>query len=289
MKTPLLVVLPVHEGDIDLALKLADWMSGLGPYPDHACLIVRDATVPQEKSNALKSALARVFGFCYRQEMKTSKAYPGAATQMFKAAAERIEDSYRLPFLWLEPDAVPLMSGWLDRIAEAYYGCPRRYMGPLIPNNGDERFPTVHLNGVSVYPHDAAKDLKPYFPSDKSWDIISHSTTVRMAQDTRLIQQFWGPDRTSSPTFRSNPRMEEEPKNIVTRSFLKSDAVLFHRCKDGSLIDLLRAGSDADGGPTQGTEGQFSETDEFTPPLPPAPKTKGPARSAPLPPALKIG
>lgn len=239
--TPLLVVIPVHSGDIDQALKLVAWIADLGPAPEHSCLIVRDATVGENQSNELKSWCSRIFAYTHRLEMKTNKPYPGAATQMFKAASEKIEDSFKTPFLWLEPDSVPLVTGWLNILAEAYAACPKRYFGPLIGNNGDDRFPSKHLNGVSIYPHDSAKDLKPYFPSDKSWDIISHQTTVRMAQDTDLIQQFWGPDRATPPTFREYPRTEEEPKNICTPSFIRDGAVLFHRCKDGSLIDVLRA------------------------------------------------
>ena len=59
------------------------------------------------------------------------------------------------------------------------------------------------------------------------------------SHNTPLIQHFWGkPDL--APTFRE-VKGEHDPENTIPMGFIKPEAVLWHRSKDGTLIDLLRA------------------------------------------------
>jgi hypothetical protein len=71
-----------------------------------------------------------------------------------------------------------------------------------------------------------------------AWDVSTAYVTVPLAAHTEAIQWFWGqPDL--PPTFvrRKTPA---SPVNTFTLATLNPNAVLFHRNKDGTLIELLK-------------------------------------------------
>lgn len=236
---PLIAVIPYHAKDLESARNLLTWIKELGGCPGHSCILAADATVPKEKRQEIK-ALAR-------QSFENADTIPLAIPErgyapnhMFMLTAQQIMFSYKLPWLWLEPDAVPIRSGWLSTLSEEYAGSPKRLLGGLVESN-QPGLPAVHLTGVSIYPCDVFP-LFDGFASIKSanvaWDMEAASATVPRAKNSQYMQHFWG-TRELAPTF-VKETAAGQPPNALTLEFIKADVVLFHRNKDGTLIELLR-------------------------------------------------
>lgn len=237
--TPLIAAIAYCNKDLELAKNLLKWISELGGCPGHSCILFPDSSVPKEEQSYVRELAKPSFGYTGMIPLTVpEKGY--APNHMFMLAAQQIMFSYKLPWLWLEPDCVPLRSGWLSRLSEEYAGSPKRLLGNLISST-QPGLPSVHLSGVSIYPPDAFP-LYDAFPSLKianvAWDMEAASAAVPRAKNSAFMQHFWG-TRELPPTF-VKEKVAGQPDNVLPLSFIKPDSVLFHRVKDSSLINLLR-------------------------------------------------
>lgn len=235
----LLCVIPYHQGDLQLAQNLLLWIAELGGCRNHACILAADNGVPKETRMELKQRALQSFDFVETLVLDIPKT-GHLPNHMFMLTAREIMQRYKWPWLWLEPDAVPLKPGWLDALAEEYANSPKRFLGNLIEAN-QPGLPHVHLTGVSIYPPDAYT-LYDEFASIKSanvaWDMEAASAVVPKAANSNLMSHFWG-KRDLPPTF-VKEKTNGHPINALPLSFIKPNAVLYHRNKDGTLIQLLR-------------------------------------------------
>jgi len=242
---PLLVVLPYHAGDFQLAQKLLVWINELGSCKPHSILLCADSQVSRDDMMKLMD-LARP-NFHKASTMicsvptATAEKKVWAPNVMFLAAALQVHTNYRMDFLWLEPDAIPIYPGWLNDLADEYEDCPRRYMGSIVPSNGQPNLPPSYLNGVGIYPNDAIRDfenIESVKSSEQAFDIGSAGVIVPKSLNTPSIRHYYG-TKELPPTF-VEARAVDAPKNHVTLDFVGEDTIIFHRSKDGNLIELLR-------------------------------------------------
>lgn len=234
---PLLIVIPYCPKDSATADRLLDWIAELGGCKEACALLASDATVPPETIKALHAKAKKTFAVADAIVVQVPPAHEGwgyATKVMFESCANQIEQCYKLPWLWLEPDCVPLAPGWAESLAGAYHRSPRRFLGVKVtPASGP-----VHMAGPGIYPVDTFSSVKDALPSNAHFDLaISNYILPRMV-DTPLIQHFWGkPDL--APTFKQI-KCSTDAENVLPLSFIRKEAVLFHRDPSGSLIDLLR-------------------------------------------------
>jgi hypothetical protein len=117
-----------------------------------------------------------------------------------------------------------------------------RFMGSIISQQGQAGLPEKYLNGVAVYPNNAI-EIFDKIPTIKdgtqAWDIGSTASVVPRAMNTPLIFHFYG--LKDMPPIFVSAKAPDAPKNHVTLDFVPLQAAVFHRSKDGGLIDLLRA------------------------------------------------
>jgi len=244
----LLVVVSTHNGDFNLAENLIRWIGELDgatagpagcklPYP---CLLIVDQTVEQARWMALFNAAKKIFAHARVVTVQVPNTGWKPNT-MFLTAAKYVHENYALPFLWLEPDCVPLKAGWLDDINKGYKESPLRYFGAVIEQTEQKNLPGRHLTGCSVYPNDAWEDFEKMAEvtsGRQAWDIAGAERIATAATNTGLIHHFWG-QKDKPPVFVES-REPNAPENHVLLNFIKPDAVLFHRNKTGDLIPLLR-------------------------------------------------
>lgn len=241
---PLLIVTAFCQNDAALTKKLYKWIAELSVHPvgDYSCLLIADSAVSPEMQKEIVVEAKKSFGVVSKLVVTTTAKH--APNGMFLDAARWISQCGKLPWLWLEPDCVPLTSDWLSELSEEYYTSPMRYMGPIIRQEGQEGLPAAHLTGCSIYPHDAYLDYQKMeerlMNENVAWDIESASAIVPRSKHTKLIHHFWGTPE-MPPVFVLE-RKPDDPKNFVTPNFVSNDAVMFHRSKDGRLIDLLTEG-----------------------------------------------
>lgn len=219
--------------DQALAVRLFRWIFELdGELPQHKCLLVASKGMSEEAINEVFHAAKKVFPETKVISPRTpnEKGWPESCNHLFRTACEFIAATLKTPFFWMEPDCVLLKAGGFDAIEKEYQVSGKLYLGALFAS------PMPHITGCAVYPADVRKANPECLVSvlDRTgkpvpWDVIAAERVLRQSHQTRLIQHEWG--TTAEP-----PNFPDD----ISLHRLAPEAVLFHRCKDGSLIERLR-------------------------------------------------
>lgn len=133
------------------------------------------------------------------------------------------------PFLWCEPDCVPVKFDWLDRIRQEYAACGKDFMGTMVEPliSGGKRVPR-HMTGNAVYPHKAYEKAPKIMEAvGVGWDVLAAEQILPRAHITKLIQHEF-----RHAQFKSRAELEKA---------LKPETVLFHSDKYGAIAGLLGA------------------------------------------------
>lgn len=225
----MLVILPFCARDKVQAVRLAEWIKTLGGVEKHDCILAihkdTDATGVIEP---LTESFLRIASFTITDEMiveREQHAY--AANVMWKRTINHVADmNESQPFLWLEPDAVPLSASWLDDIAAEYKAAGKPFLHDLVVHRGRRS-----NSGCGIYPAKVRDYTDRLWElSDVSWDVHLYEDFAPKTAYTKLIQDIgFLPDSETLPTF----------PDQASLSLLRPGAVLFHRCKDETLIDRL--------------------------------------------------
>ena len=219
----MIVVLPFSHRDEALAEKLISWIVCLDPnLRNHTLVLLGSTLSSQDKQRQLAEQAKTVFGYVSSQRQRTpeERPWPVAPNAMFRVGSHYVAKTYRKPFLWLEPDAVPLKVGWLDTLEMEYQRCGRDFMGAVWDK------PAKHMNGNGIYPAGFTYDGPDAVP----FDVYIGRTTLLRTHATPLVHHEWGNIQTNTPwTF---PDAESVKR-------VRKEAVLFHRSKDGGLITRL--------------------------------------------------
>ncbi len=238
----ILLVIPYHQKDAVLAKQLINWMGELHPEGYlHPCMLACDASVDRDTQSEIFKLAKPLFSSVELLRIPVPLDRQGwipGSNFMFEKVAQTVQECVKLPWLWYEPDCVPLHEAWLDGLATYYYVQPRRFMGTWVDSN-QAGMPNRYLEGCAVYDSRAYEGMKQFTASTTvGFPIGAAGYTVMRSTNTHLMQHFWGkPDL--APTFRET-KGEGDPENTIPMGYLKPDCLSFHRCKDGTLIDILR-------------------------------------------------
>ncbi len=231
----LIVVVPVCRADFHLAIKWLKWVKRMDAqyygtdYPIDIVLFLA-ASVEQELRDQLDGELDGVPNIAYDVNPiyyeVPELGYAAMANQMFRQALEMVELKFPgRPMLWCEPDCIPLQEDWIRIIQADYYAAGKPFMGDF---HAPGKIP--HMTGNAVYPPDwrtqaPSLALLPNPRPQQGWDSMCAHETVPKSHRSCRIQQTW---LVPTPRFTAD--------NI---KMIHPEAVLFHRCKDGTLIDVL--------------------------------------------------
>jgi hypothetical protein len=233
----MLCILPVYKDDLPQLLNLIRWIHQLGGCREHDATIVADADTPAGPVFKLRFEAQQCFkSVSVISTERPIKGWPQGPNELFLTAA-RHASTRNTHWLFLEPDCVPLCPGWLDKIDIHYRAKGARYLGQLVPCN-KPGLPEKHFTGVGVYPSYAILNLEWSIRKnpDIAFDISTAAVLVPKATHCDLFQHLWG-EVGNPPTF---AHQGIPGTSTFGLSYLRKDAVLFHRTKDGKLIDLLR-------------------------------------------------
>ena len=202
-----LIVIPFNAADASMAESLCDWIYFLsGRKQSGSCLLVAYKNVHEEMQVKVSAAAEVAFEhveLTIAPEI-SSTAKKDRINHLFRVASDYVSKNYRLPWLWLEPDCVPLKKDWIQTLATAYEAQPKRYLGAYMKAAEDKFF----LARVSIYPPDAIKDLAASTP------LVSLATKTRLSQEIKYTES--------------------------DLDKIREDAVLLHSDKSGKLIIHLR-------------------------------------------------
>jgi len=229
------VVLAFSTGDANQALSLLEFIGQLGGCQEYNCLLVVDAAVDWAKAVDALTLAHRAFRDArFITTAAPVTGWPAGANALWFAAAKHCKEK-AVDWLWLEPDAIPIKRGWLVAIDKMRKGS--RYFGHLYTYPQQA---TKVMSGIAVYPHDAIDLIGPCIEEqpNKAWDVSSAEVVVPLATHTKLIHHFYG-EQDLAPTFVES-RNSETRRNAFTLDQLPQEAVIYHRNKDGTLMELLR-------------------------------------------------
>lgn len=163
----LTIVYPFCLADYPLAIENARWIAELGTVEAHQCLVVHDKLVPMEDGQAIVDTLKPAFRKVAHMPLRETLHGIRGMNLLFRRTARQIAATNAGPFLWLNPDAIPIRKGWLDAIEAAYRMLPK-----------GKTFLGHHLQGaipfmgqIGVYPQDCevhapglvGADQNPFF------------------------------------------------------------------------------------------------------------------------------
>lgn len=223
--------LPYCTKDRLSAIRSLEWMFDLdGLQERHECWLLASKPVSDAENNEVVRAARKAFKtvFLAKQLVEDESGWPTSCNSLWVRAA-RVMHENRKPWLWLEPDAIPLKSRWLDALEEEYGRIGKPFLGAWHDQ------PVPHLNGIAIYPPNIEHYNSALLnPGKIAWDLVNPQTTLRHAHLSQLIQHKWSGNGQS---------IDAPPMSFMTdqdMEVLHPNAVIFHRCKDGSLINRLR-------------------------------------------------
>lgn len=227
----MLVVLNFCHNDRDQALNLLRWMKELGGCQNHDLflqtnIISASSGLHQELHLLAVEMFAKV-------EMRVldrpeERPWPWAANNAWRDYVFFSRMKVARPWLWLEPDCAPISHGWLDQIDAEYTRANRPFMGDEVTR------PERRMSGVGVYPPyvtSYTKKLATLGPV--AWDQYLANDIVPNCHFTNLIQHVWNVELGKPETIPTFP-------NADSLKLIEPSTALFHRNKDGTLIQRLR-------------------------------------------------
>jgi hypothetical protein len=219
-----------HAGDVEQLLRLLEWVSDLGVLKNHSAVICSDAGTPFDEVTKAKTLAETIFGSVdvisnNRSITSWVEGPKSLVIAMMKWAAKN-----NVAFLLMDSDAIPLKPGWLDAIEVEYRQCGKPYMGHVFGCD-QPGLPARLMSPIAVYPPDS-NELLPVILAGHHWDVSVADTVVPKCHDTALIHNLFG-EMNRPPTF-AEKGIVFQPENI------RPGAVVFHRNKDGTLMNLLR-------------------------------------------------
>lgn len=235
------VVFPFHQGDALSLQRLLTWIALLGGCKRHHALLCADAGTPyQVAEHCLDLAEDAFLDASIISTEEPVVGWPQGPNALFNCVAQRMAELKDGPWLWLETDCIPLRHHWLELLEGRYLEVGKPILGAIVPCD-TPGLPQKHVSGCAIYPgnfYELAKTLLIGNPN-VAFDLAVAPLAVPMAQNDPLFHCFWG-EKGLPPTFRSHQRPDRRP-NEFTIDQLRPNAALFHRNKDGTLIELLKA------------------------------------------------
>lgn len=213
----LLTVIPICREDAGRAELLIDLAYQLESRTTKgSCLLCFAPEVHQEQRDKLKIAAELAFKsvdiFPIKQLVTAGPEKGAAIAAMFYVIAQHIQTTYKSPWLWLEPDCMPMKAGWRESLEQAYEASPKKYLCRKM-QAGTEFF----VARVGIYSPDCIVDIM----AANAAQVFFHGSIANKVA--------------VSPLFQETSIVSESDISKV-----RQDAVLVHSDKQGVLADYVR-------------------------------------------------
>lgn len=229
----MIFVFPFHPGDKACAEQTLAWAVELGGCKGHS-IILMPAKKVMEFDRIRQLAGTAFDAVSVLLDAEGIEGHPQGPNSMMRQAIWHMQTDNLGPWMFWEPDCIPRDAGFADRWQNEYLGFGKPFMGERRPAH--DQTPD-YLTGNMVLPKDALL-LAPMLSRrglsrdgvELAFDIVSASQTLPQAHLTKLLQQV--PKNTDGSAHHFPDQ--------ASLSILRPEAVFFHPCKDGSLIERLR-------------------------------------------------
>lgn len=254
------IVFTYHSGDAELAMLSAKAITSMGVNMRHKAYVcaTNDTPLIWEITKELEKSFPEV-GRIVAQD--GFNGWPLGPNQMFVDASTycyRHED----PWYFWEPDCVPMVKGWIDKLDEEFKKHPNKIMGSMVNGGMASSGKNVYqlLVGSAVYPAKflnycgLAASLCNYNIAYRQagtipepWDVRCRWTFMENGRNTDLIKAYWrscnyqykGEDLVF---FAEGPEAQEIQSVTCPDRTVDPRAIVVHGCKDGSLHRMVIKG-----------------------------------------------
>lgn len=224
---------PFHPEDQACAEKNLAWVKELGAAKGHS-IILMPAKKIREFDRIRELASQSFDSVDVLPDAEGIEGHPQGPNSVMRQAIWHCQTASIGPWTFWEPDCILLVPDGFDQWEREYKGFGKPFMGEFRPASG---VTPDYLSGNMVLPKDALL-LAPMLSRrglsrdgiELAFDIVAASQTLPQAHLTKLLQQVPKNPDGSSHSF----------PDQTSLSLIREEAVFFHPCKDGSLIDRLR-------------------------------------------------
>lgn len=217
-------------------LKNLEWVKKLdGKIPLDAVVVSDSSEVVWDVADKATGLFRSVCTHLYSQ-YEGDPSWPRIQNYAWKQAARYVRQTRGYNgWFWWEADATPLKAGWWKAIEEAHVAGGKPFTGHFVESMG-------HMTGVGVYPWNVDAFAPRVFLAEAApFDVALSKEGVsedQIHKINHLIQHVWNVG--GAPASFSD---------ADSMRLIQESAVIFHRCKDGSLIDVLEGGAKPTVGP----------------------------------------
>lgn len=217
---------PFCSRDKDRATEWLQWAGELGFNRGHTIVLHPAMELGRDHPAMVELAQKAFEHVLIEPDREGHTGWPEGPNCAFRQAAWYFYG--KTPWLFQESDAWPLVPEWLERIEADYKACGKPFMGDLSPAGKGYQ---EHLSGVAVYPANMPDySAKTVMAHAMAFDVSDPFPLVQNMHKTPLIQHVFFINDREIPDFRDMESMK----------LIRSDAVLFHRCKTPNLARRLR-------------------------------------------------
>lgn len=217
-----------------MLLKNLQWMKDLDGCQPFDALLSQDPDTNRilagQVMDAARAAFRHVDLFVY--DRVPMPRWPFGPNWAFQSTAWHMHERVGRSWFWCEADCVPLRAGWLPDWFQEYGRASKPFMGAVVEGRG-------HMNGTAIYPPDLP-EISPAAmnATDVAWDWVMRQDTIALTHHSRLLQHCWGIANDRPHPYDGQPASFNSQAHVDR--WIRPGAVLFHRSKDGTLIDRLR-------------------------------------------------
>jgi hypothetical protein len=262
------IIIPVSQRDLKLAESLSELLleqGGLGAH--HGVLLTAPNCTALD--GTIASNLQKAFGTFTRLALEGGitevgapanpfQPYVYAANQMFQTAVRWLASTNNQDeFYWFEADNVPLRKGWADEFSKDYMmsvAMKRPFLGKVLPlaifnnNNGEITIKDdpeqPYMMGSGIYPARVDQfsqlwKLAKSLPWDTTmqWEVVPRCTPTDKIIHNHSTKDYKVADGQLTCSFAT------EPSRSTKTPIIPKEALVFHGCKDDSLIKIISSGA----------------------------------------------
>lgn len=240
----MIVVIPFCQKEVAATIKNLNWYIELDGRVDFHAILSHDTETSASAVAEIKRLADRYFKsvevFWYPAPLK--KTWPAAPNWAWQNVVRYIAALKNEPWLWVEMDAIPIRKGWLADIAADYAKCGKPFAGHVVDGMG-------HLSGVAVYPPNVAEfSTNALMTEESAWDVVLGSdlalreggVSAHCHAAHTLFQHCWCINPADGKAWNGSGDLSTFKNTHDVVRLVDLTMALFHRNKDGTLIDMLR-------------------------------------------------
>ena len=249
----MLIVIPISSADSELAASFVEALQVCGPYKGHSLLVVSrpsDGKHSVDLINNVNRNCEFDSASMHWFEEDGPKGWPLGPNFYWSETVRHLQkENNSLPWLWMELDCTPLVSGWVDKLEKEYQECGTPFLGmyganTIISITGELIPLSHHLVGVAVYPPQVPEYSQLWEKSsaiEKPFDVICEWEFVPKSTESKLMQHGFRTKfyRQLNDGVMQGSDLNNFPGGRRYDQPIREGVVLHHGCEDGSLARII--------------------------------------------------